>query len=236
MKALKSFSWGVFLPWQSFKLIAFKPKLIALSALPICLSIGVSSFLLHGISSAVQGGLLGLLSSFGVTLQGTPSTTTFILGFLVKVIAWIFSFLVTVFSFSTLVTILASPFNDWLAEQTENCTKSPYALSTSTSMGWRYRMRLVRIDVSKSLFASAGILLALVCSWIPIVNLFAWIAACLLLCFQYTSYPQTRRDVGLLKGLAFLFQNFPVCLGFGLSSPSSLACRSSHLLRFPWLS
>ena len=43
----------------------------------------------------------------------------------------------------------------------------------------------------------------------------AGVAAAYLLCFQYLSYPQARRGLGIFKSIAFLFK-FPfACLGFG---------------------
>jgi len=53
-------------------------------------------------------------------------------------------------------------------------------------------------------------------AWIPVVNVAAFFLTCVLICFQYTSYPQTRRGVGIKDGVRFLFQYFYSCLGFGM--------------------
>ncbi len=69
----------------------------------------------------------------------------------------------------------------------------------------------------KAVAATCVTIMALIFSWIPVLNLFAFALAFLLITFQYISYPQTRRGIGFREGARFLRLHPFACLGFGLS-------------------
>lgn len=118
-------------------------------------------------------------------------------------------------TFSVVASIIASPFNDLLAEATEPWCVPRLPPVSETS--WQDKLRLIGIDVTKSLAATVALILAVVTSWIPIVNAVSFAAAMLLMTFQFISYPQTRRGVRLRQGVAFLWRHLFACVGFGAS-------------------
>jgi uncharacterized protein involved in cysteine biosynthesis len=82
---------------------------------------------------------------------------------------------------------------------------------------WTAKIRLIGIDLVKSVFAGIAAIIALLVSWIPGLNLIAFFVSFLLIAFQYVSYPQTRRNLPLREGLAFLRRHTFACAGFGLA-------------------
>jgi uncharacterized protein involved in cysteine biosynthesis len=112
-------------------------------------------------------------------------------------------------------TIIASPFNDWLAERTERVLgMAPPPVQGSKIA---HTFRLMGIDISKTLAAGGAGLGALLLFWIPGVNAVAFFSSLLLLTFQYVSYPQTRRSIRLGQGLRYLLRYPFACCGFGLT-------------------
>jgi CysZ protein len=117
-------------------------------------------------------------------------------------------------TFSLVATIVASPFNDFLAEAAEPFAEPP--LPAVVTRGWRHQLRLLRIDLLKSALAGLTTLLALLLAWVPGLNLLVFALAFLMVTFQFISYPQTRRGVTVRGGLAFLWRHAWACAGFGL--------------------
>ena len=90
-------------------------------------------------------------------------------------------------------------------------TRCAYARAVNEHLSFEQ----IFIDIVKSI-ASAGVgIIALLLSWVPIVNIFAFALAFLLVAFQYISYPQTRRGIGLIDGAGFLRRHFFASVGFG---------------------
>ncbi|OFZ17897.1 MAG: hypothetical protein A2X94_12710 [Bdellovibrionales bacterium GWB1_55_8] len=202
----RSFYYGLLLPLEALKLIFKHPVLIFLSIIPILITLVLYILLITGMQEAARGALLGYLTSIGLDPQGWISWIALLL---TKIILFIISAL----TFSIVAAIVASPFNDILAEKTES--RSPTPLVPSPISSWRNQLRLISIDVLKSVAAGVAALAAILLSWVPVVNFFALLLAFLLLTFQYISYPQTRRNEGVRDGLRFLWRHSYSCTGFG---------------------
>ena len=110
-------------------------------------------------------------------------------------------------------SIVASPFNDILAERSEKFTEVPLPLVTKKS--FKQNVKLIGIDLFKTAAAFSAAVFAIVFFWLPVVDIFAFILAFLLVTFQYISYPHTRRSIGLRQGSKFLWHHIYVCAGFG---------------------
>jgi CysZ protein len=214
-----SFFFGLSLPLRAARLRLSQPRLLFWSALPALLTLAVSSYAVSAAKRAASAALTAYLISLGFDPTGWLAWT---LGALLGLVLLI----VGAATFSTLATLIASPLNDFLAESSEAFIEP--RLPPAPSASWNGRARLILLDLVKSLAAGVGTLVALLVSWVPLVNFVGLALAALLVCFQYTSYPQTRRGVGLNEGLAFLFREFPSCLGFGLSVLA--------LFSLPWIS
>ncbi|ODS34051.1 MAG: Protein CysZ [Candidatus Scalindua rubra] len=126
-----------------------------------------------------------------------------------KMILWMVAALTFIFASS----IVASPFNDILAERSEKFTETPLPPVTNKSL--KQHVQLIGIDLFKTMTALAAAVFAIVFFWVPVVNIFALILVFLLVTFQYISYPQTRRSIGLRQGAKFLWQHIYACTGFG---------------------
>lgn len=203
---LRSAAYGLLLPAIAARLIFRRPSLLLWSALPVALTLSLYFFLIRSLQSAAKTSLLALLSAWGWNPQGWAAAIVLLLIELVLVIAG-------ALTFSLAASIVASPFNDLLAEQTEKFVRP--ALPAVERPTLLFRMRTIFIDVGKSAAATAAGFLALLLSWIPVVNAVAVLLAFLLFTFQYISYPQTRRGLGLLAGAGFLLQHPFASAGFG---------------------
>ena len=127
-----------------------------------------------------------------------------------KMILWMVAALTFVFTSS----IVASPFNDILAERTEKFAETP--LPSVTKKTLKEHVHLIGIDLFKTATTFSAAVFAIVFFWVPIINILAFILAFLLVTFQYISYPQTRRSIGLRQGAKFLWHHIYACTGFGV--------------------
>jgi CysZ protein len=125
-------------------------------------------------------------------------------------------FVLAAISFSFFAGIVASPFNDFLAEAAEPFTDPPLSKAPAGLGG---KIRAFVIDVIKtSVVTGLQIILVLVGVigfWLPVANLIPFAAAFWLLAFQFVSYPQTRRHEGLAESIRFLGRHLFSTLGFG---------------------
>ena len=126
-----------------------------------------------------------------------------------KIILWMVAALTFIFTSS----IVASPFNDILAKRSEEFTETPLLPVTNKSL--KQYVQLIGIDLFKTATAFIAAVFAIIFCWVPVVNVFAFILAFLLVTFQYISYPQTRRSIGLREGVKFLWNHIYACTGFG---------------------
>jgi uncharacterized protein involved in cysteine biosynthesis len=203
---IPSFLYGLTLPFRAGKLILSKPVLLFWSLLPVTLTLSLYGFVVLRLQTMVKLALMMRFASWGLDTHGW---SVWLLSLLVQLIL----LLVGAFTFSAAASVIASPFNDFLAEKTEAFAKP--ALPAVPKMGFAAKLRLILIDLGKAMAAAVATLLAFLLSWVPIVNLFVFALAFLLITFQYISYPQTRRGEGIGPGLKFLARYPFACLGFG---------------------
>lgn len=203
---IRSLAYGLTLPFRAGKLIITKPVLIFWSILPIILTLSLYGFVVVRLQTMAKAAVVQQLTTWGLDSQGW---SVWLLGLFVQLLL----LLVGAFTFSAAASVIASPFNDFLAEKTEQFAQPP--LPAITPSGFKDKLRLILIDLGKSLAAAFATIAAFLLSWVPIVNLFVFALAFLLVTFQYISYPQTRRGQGMGDGLRFLRQHLFACLGFG---------------------
>jgi uncharacterized protein involved in cysteine biosynthesis len=203
---VQSFWFGVKLPWKSLGIIIRSPQLLLWSTLPVTLTLVLYFYLIRFLQEESQLLLSRLFFQWGLG----PETWG---AWGIMILSKVALFVVAALSFSFVSSILASPFNDFLAETAEKFSIPP--LSTVTSSGITDKVKLVLIDVAKTIAASAAGLIAILMSWVPILNVLAFGVAFLLVAFQYTSYPQTRRGIGIKEGAGFLWEHLWACCGFG---------------------
>ena len=206
---IHSLFYGLTLPLRALKLIILHPILLFWSLLPIGITLAVSRLMIGALMNFVKQHLFQLLTHAGIS----PSSWG---AWILLAVTQVLVFLLAAFSFSFIAGIIASPFNDFLAENTERFSTPPL-LPPLHKNTFRYRVHLLRIDVAKTAAAGLATFLALIFSWVPVLNFAVMWTAFMLIAFQFISYPQTRRGLGFLEGLRFLLRNHFACLGFGIS-------------------
>jgi uncharacterized protein involved in cysteine biosynthesis len=205
---INSFWYGITLPLQSGQLIVTQPKLLAWSTVPIIVTFLVYYFLFSHLETWTLSWMNPLLSKIGLS-EGSWVQGLF--HWIARIILLLFSAL----TFSFVSSIAACPFNDFLAESAERFSAPPLAPVTDSS--WFTKAKLIWIDLIKTIVALFANLTLLLLSWIPGVGVVTFLAAVLLLSFQFISYPQTRRGQGILFGIQFIGRHIFVCLGFGIT-------------------
>jgi CysZ protein len=205
-KRTKSFWFGFTLPLTAARVIFRNPKLIFWSLLPIALTLTLYILVLGRLQEAAQQGMAAYLASWGLGAEGWAAWALLLVTRIVLI-------LIGAVTFSLVASIVASPFNDLLAEAAEPYSNPPLSAVAPQDLG--HKLRLVGVDLAKTVAAAVATVFALLLSWVPVLNVAAFVLAFLLICFQYVSYPQTRRAVGLGEGLRFLWRHAYACAGFG---------------------
>ncbi len=203
---IRSFIFGASLPFQAIRLIFKTPVLLFWSAFPVGITLTLYVFLLRRLEVLAKENVSQRLSQWGLELQGTWAQIALLL-------TAILVLLVGALTFSFAAGIIASPFNDILAKKTEPRSSPP--LLSPPELSFAGNIRIVLIDLAKTIAASLMGIFALLVSWVPILNVVSFAIAFCLVSFQYLSYPQTRRGEGLLRGLSFILAHPLSCLGFG---------------------
>jgi uncharacterized protein involved in cysteine biosynthesis len=194
------------LPYAAARLILATPRLLFWSLLPVAITLALYVYVI----AALQGWVLVQLYAYLQLWGWDPS------GWIAWTVSWVSRLLLVLagaLTFTFASTVVASPFNDILAARAEPLASPP--LPPVAAHGVAAQARLVWIDLVKTVAATIAGFVAILCSWVPLLNVGAAVAVCLLVCFQYTSYPQTRRQERLGPGLWFLVRHAWACTGFG---------------------
>lgn len=202
----RSFIYGFKLPLQALRLIFSHKILLFWSLFPVILTALLYFYGIRHLQAAAMTALEHLLVQWGWNLESIWAT---LVQWTIKILLILFGALT--FSFAS--SLIASPFNDFLAEKTEPLASPPLPRIPSPTL--TYFLRTVLIDMGKTLAAAIAGIAAFLFSLIPIVNLVIFVLAFLLITLQYISYPQTRRGQGIREGVQFLCKNFYACVGFG---------------------
>jgi len=113
-----------------------------------------------------------------------------------------------------LMSFLASPFNDLLAEKTERVIGMQDVPHWSAG---RF-IRVFWIDLRKSIITLFTALVFSLGMLVPVANIIFFIGLALLHTFTFITYPQSRREHGLFQSLIWIKENFFLSLGFGMST------------------
>ncbi len=209
---LASLGYGVSLPFHAARLIFSKPKLLLWSSLPIGLTLALSIWGVAWLKSKLMGMGISWLAGFGYAPESLAVQAAMIL-------LQIVLFVLAAVSFSFLAGVVASPFNDFLAESAEPYATPPMPTLSTSQTSLRWKLRAVWIDVVKTAAVTALqiflVLVGVMAFWLPGLNLIPFAAALWLMTFQFVSYPQTRRGETFRQSARFPFRHFFASLGFG---------------------
>ena len=202
----RSLAYGLTLPYTALRLVLSSRTLLFWSALPLLLTLVLYVYVIAGAQSWAATQLHEQFVAWGWDARGWAF-------WVVSLVSGSLLILVGALTFTFVSTLMASPFNDLLAAKTEAVATPP--LPPAPGGGLRTQLRLVWIDLMKTVAATLAGIVALLLSLVPVLNVVSATAVCLLVCFQYTSYPQTRRQEPLGHGLQFLIRHVWSCAGFG---------------------
>lgn len=194
------------LPFRAARLILTSRVLLIWSLIPFLITLTLYIFLLGWLQDWSKQVLLGVMASWGWDPQGWASA---IVLFFSKIMVFIFAAL----TFSFTAALVATPFNDFLAEKTEARSLPP--LPPAPFLSWAEQLKVFLIDLGKTLLAAFFSFLAFLFSWVPILNVIALLITFGLVAFQYLSYPQTRRRMGVGESMRFILRYPFASVGFG---------------------
>jgi CysZ protein len=198
---------GFFTPLKAFALIARNKKLIGLSVLPVAVTAIIYVLVLALLIKFADTKLDGILSRTGLNQDNILYSVIHVLIAIVLIMA-------SMLTFSLIANLVATPFNDLLAEAAEAFARPP--LAPVSGLQFKDRVRQIWIEFRKSLVVLLIAFFVFLFSLIPIVGLLGMLAAPMLLAYEFASYPQTRRSYGIRRSLGFLRRNAAACFGFGL--------------------
>ena len=155
----RSFWFGLTLPIRAAKLILKKRKLLFWSILPITVTLVLYIYVIGALQMEAQHFLEGWFNRWGWS-----DWVIWIMTALANIMLWVISALT--FAFTT--SIIASPFNDILAEKAEAFSQPP--LSPVQKMPLTYHIRLIGIDLFKTVAAACAGIAAIIFSLIPVLN------------------------------------------------------------------
>ena len=207
MTRRESLLFGLTLPLRATRAIATRPRLLVLSALPVALTLALYYF---GIARAIDWVHLALSAKLATLGLAPGGWAAWFLLLPAKIALWVAGAL----TFSLASAVIASPFSESLSAEAERYAR----LSPPRGPGgFRAHMRQLRADLTRTAFAAAVALPAILLSWVPVLNIALFVLACLLVSFQYVSYPQVRRSETIARSLLFLYHRFYAAIGFGLA-------------------
>lgn len=202
----RSIWFGFMLPYKATILILTNRKLLFWSLLPIILTTVLYIFGINALQKWAIDIFRNYIHGWGLSPESWSAWT---LTLMATMVIWV----VAALTFTFASSIVASPFNDILAEKSEHHIFPP--LSPVTNSSFKQQIKLIMIDLGKTIAATAAAIIAMIFSMIPALNIVSFVIAFLLITFQYISYPQTRRGIGLRQGAKFLWKHIFACTGFG---------------------
>ena len=194
------FFFGFTMPVRSLKLIAFDPKLLILSILPVMITLLLFAILIYGIVAGAGAFLLAKLGVyFGAAVTGVLAILLCFLAFQGMIAS---------------VSFLSIPFNDFLAEQTERSI----GVTPPARKGFGYTFRILSMDIGKTALNLTLMALFTIGAWVPVVGIISFLGLVFLNTLNFISYPQSRRLQGVIYSFAWVKNNGSRSLGFGIAT------------------
>ena len=201
--------YGFLIPFRALDLIFSKPKLLFLSLFPVLLSLVVIGLFFYLGFTHLSGWVTGVFQHF---FHSGMSSFDGVLIPIILIIAAILLGYCCIQLIGFILNLIAFPLNDLLAQQTENVLGVQRPQDESLS-AWA---RVIFLDIRKTVF---GFILLVFCTLgllIPGLNLLFFIAISVLTTFNFITYPQSRRQIGIAESLRWIHAHFASCLGFGI--------------------
>ena len=197
---------GLTTPIRALKLIFKYPRLIFFSSFPIMVTIIVSALCIYAVLTGAWSLGMAWFQNIAGSYAGVASG---ILAFLFG----IFTLYLMFHSVGISLSLIASPFNDMLAEETERvCGQSPCKLTLSTFV------HIFFLDLRKTVLTLSLSLGLWFLALVPVVGLLSPLGFSLITTLTFISYPQSRRHLGIIECLVWMRNHSMASLGFGFST------------------
>ena len=196
--------YGSLIPFRALDLIFSHRKLLLLSIAPILLAF---LFLTGGAVAFIYLAQSWVEATFHTWVEGAS-------GVLLKLAVLLVSFVSIYFILqwvSFIISLVASPFNELLAERTE------FILGVRIEKASLGKLtRVFFLDLRKTLISLILLSIFSIGLLIPAFNVAFFLALALLTTFTYITYPQNRRENGIRESVKWISQNLAASLGFGI--------------------
>jgi CysZ protein len=202
----REFFRGLTTPFRALKMIFDHPKLMSLSLFPIFMTLVVAALCIYAV---LTGAWYIGNHWFQMLLGNYTGIATGIFAFFIG----IFSLYLLFHSIGILLSFIASPFNDWLAEETERATGAiPKPLSFAVFF------RVFLLDLRKTILTLSVSIGLWFLAFIPGAGILSAVGFALVTTLTFISYPQSRRQLGVIECLTWMKVHFFASLGFGLAT------------------
>ena len=198
------FSRGFTTPLRALSLILAHPKLILLSILPMAITLLVLSGTIYALLTGAWHTSNSFFESWVASYSGA-------LSHVMVVLAGALLLYITFHTFTLFISLFSSPFNDFLAEETEKASGVHSTRPSLLTLVHVFFLDLRKTALSLIFVACFGLF-----SFVPVIGFFSLFGFALVNTFTFVTYPQSRRKHGILESLSWMRQNWASSLGFGL--------------------
>ena len=230
MQSLRKLFQGLGFLLEGFRILKTHPHLLVFVIIPLTIDVAAFAGGVFLGTTFVSAWVASALS-----LVITPAAGIWYSVFYYPLLAllWVAFLVVLGYAVFLIGAVIASPFHSLLAERTlmklGALQTTPFNLRASLRAGFT----MFKISLKKMLvFAVLGVVI-LVCSFIPIVNIAASFAACMIVAFDAMDYSFELKEWGLSQRFAFFKAELPLFLGMSMALGLTLLIPGLTLLFYP---
>lgn len=212
--ALKKFLHGVRSPFAAFSFIRQTPSLWKYIILPFLINVGTFCLVIYFFLGAFFDSVMAKVP------QG-DAWYWLILHYFLLAVAVLIVLVLVFFTFAVVGSLIASPFNDFLSERTEEVlTGRKVDVPFSIAALAQDMLRTLAVEGKKIGIFMLGMVLLLILHLLPVVGslLYPFLSACwtiLFLVAEYTGYVFSRKQLDFSSQKKIIFRNSSVLFGFG---------------------
>ncbi|HEX4974731.1 MAG TPA: sulfate transporter CysZ [Pseudomonadales bacterium] len=214
---------------QGFKML-LKPGLRNFVVIPLLIS-----FLVF--ASVIGPAVYYISEALNLLVSKLPEWLSF-LYWIITTILIVLLLLVSGYFFNIVTSLIAAPFNSFLAEKTETLLTGKQSASLS---GVSEMLQLITHSIKRELdklwYYLPRLTILIVLTFIPGINVlasFAWlIMGAWMLAIQYSDYPMDNNKISFKNMLLLLKQERAIALGFGLATTAMLSVPVLNMLAMP---
>lgn len=213
---ISRFAHGFSYPLRAFRFLNTHPALYRLVAIPFLVNLVVFTAVIYFGFGFIQG----LLSHY---LPAGEGWCWQILRYLLWALATLLSLGLVFFTFTTIGSLIAAPFNDLLSARTEEaCIGAREAEPFRLARFLQEAKLTVVVETKKIFFFVAGMALLLFLHLLPglgalLYGVCSLLWTILFLVVEYTGYVLTRNRFSFADQRRLIFSQAPILLGFGCS-------------------